>query len=153
MACKDCSGGGIGNSSIGDPWVSDVRTLYSPSYALSTSGGKPIGNFKRIGCAGEKSRCDQVCQLPQCCSEQFKSYWFRNCEVPIIRRYEEQPWFRNRIVQSEWRAFVDSLVTPYNIGCKLCPGPDDWQFKCHKARSLIGPTAECTWDLPDQDPW
>ncbi|CAL8100398.1 unnamed protein product [Orchesella dallaii] len=145
MTCKDCTGGG-GFSTR----VSDVRSLYNPSYGTAGSIGKP--SCRRVRCAETRSRCKQVCQLPPCCADQFKAYWFRNCEVPIIRRYEEQPWFRNRVVQDEWRDFVDQLVTPYNIGCKLCPGPDDWQFKCHKARSLIGPNVECTWDLPEQEP-
>lgn len=154
MACKDCSGGGVIGAVASTARVSDVRSLYKPSYfqTYSNSQAKPT-SCRKTGCSETKSRCQQVCQVEPCCADKFKSYWFRNCEVPVIRRYEEQPWFRNRVVQSEWRDFMDQLVTPYNIGCKLCPGPDDWQFKCHKARSLIGPTVECTWDLPEQDPW
>jgi hypothetical protein len=87
------------------------------------------------------------------CVDSFKSYWHKNCDINLIKTYEDQPWFRNRIVQEEWKYFVDQLVTPCNIGCQACPGPDDWQFKCHKARALIGPTVPCVWELPEQNPW
>lgn len=155
MSCKDCSRGGMAGVAATSR-ISDVRSLYSPpyfkSYVKNQDKSRSSG-CRNISCSETKGRCEQVCQQSPCCEDQFKSYWFRNCEVPIIRRYEEQPWFRNRIVQGEWREFVDNLVTPYNIGCKLCPGPDDWQFRCHKARSMIGPTVECVWDLPEQEPW
>ncbi|XP_021959916.1 uncharacterized protein LOC110855830 [Folsomia candida] len=81
----------------------------------------------------------------------MKSYWNKNCDIGLLRAYEDQPWFKNRVVQAEWRNFVDQLVTPSNIGCQACPGPDDWSFKCHKVRSLIGPTIPCVWELPEKD--
>jgi len=148
MSCKDCSGAGPLGLQVR---ISDARHLYNPSLA----GGKRFKqqSCRKITCSnGSGSTCSQVCQMTPPCCDQFKAYAFRSCLIPLIRRYEEQPWFRNRLVQSEWADFVDSLVTPHNIGAKICPGCDDWQFKCHKARSLVGPTCECVWDLPDQDP-
>lgn len=98
-------------------------------------------------------QCRVVCNEPRKCCDQFKSYWKRNCPVALIRLYEDQPWFRNRVVQSEWKNFLGQLITPSNIGCQACPGPEDWQFKCHKVRALFGPCVPCCWELPAQDPW
>jgi len=150
MSCKDCAGAGALGYQIR---ISDARNLYNPSTAITGSRTLKRGGCGKIKCTNAfGSKCSQVCQMQPPCGDQFKAYAFKSCDVPLIKRYEEQPWFRNRLVQREWRGFVEQLVTPSNIGAKLCPGPDDWQFKCHKARSLVGPSVECVWDLPDQDP-
>jgi hypothetical protein len=145
--CKDCRVKGMR--------VDDALKLYNPSY-LGKSFSKGFGSqgcTKKLGCSSQGNQCEIVCKTRPNCLDQFKCYWSRNCDIPLLRRYEDQPWFKNRIVQDEWKYFVDQLVTPANIGCRLCPGPDDWQFKCHKARALIGPTVPCVWELPEQDEW
>jgi len=138
--------------------VDDALKLYSPSVVGNVSTGKGKSSYgctRKLGCRGQQGGCEVVCNVAPNCCDQFKSFWSKNCDIPVLllRRYEDQPWFKNRLVQREWKSFVDQLVTPANIGCKLCPGPDDWQFKCHKARALIGPTIPCVWDLPEQDEW
>jgi len=150
MTCKDCTGSGALGYRLS---INDARNLYFPATSITGAGSYKKQGCRKIKChGGSGSKCSQVCQMQPPCGDQFKSYSFKSCDIPLIKRYEEQPWFRNRLVQREWRTFVDQLVTPTNIGAKLCPGPDDWQFKCHKARSLVGPSVECVWDLPDQDP-
>jgi len=150
MSCKACSGFGDSSSSR----VDQVRRLYNPVYSFTRPFGKLGADCNRKKC-GRNASCSgsaDTCSQPKGCSARYKSFWTKNCDIPCLRLYEDQPWFKDPIIKEQWQDFADQLVTPQNIGCHLAPGPDDYQYKCNKVRALMGPQVYCVWDLPEQDP-
>jgi hypothetical protein len=138
--CKDCRNTGIR--------IRETRRLYEPSFRNAILKR----NCKATACGQQEimPRCRQKCPMESCC-DRYKRYWSKNCDIPCIKCYEDQPWIRDPTIQKGWADFVGDYVTPNNICCHLQPGPDDHQFKCNKVRALMGPQVCCTWDLPCQE--
>jgi len=153
MACKDCRGShtfDVTNSA-----VRDSRRLYNPPVLGILSGGN-APCFNKCGVQPPtfiRPKCIPECRKRKCCDTRYKSYWAKNCDPSCACTYETQPWYRDTIVKEEWNDFVGGLITPENIHCFVQPGPNEYQYKCHKVRSLMTPSVCCTWDLPDQDEW
>jgi len=148
-----CAGGCMGNPF--STRVNDVRRLYSPPVSSIKPGVKGVScgnaNCKIKPPLYMRSRCAANCRKRSTCCDRYKKYWAKNCDIPCLELYEDQPWFKDPIIQENWSEFVGDLVTPDNLDCHLQPMPESCHYDCQKVRALMGPAVYCTWDLPDQD--
>lgn len=150
MGCSNC----VTNKFETRNRLNESRFLYCPTILGVLSGsGKYTPNYNVKPPNFIRPKCLPDCRKMRDFRERYTSYWKKNCDPSCACTYESQSWYHDPVIKGQWNGFIDNLTTLSNLHCLVSPGQDEYQYNCHKVRSLFSPQKSCTWDLPDNDQW